>query len=225
MNGWKPWLKLKIVKADLFHLDEQLEEAEQLEASVDGGAVVAPVSHFSPFALMVATAATADGYREAGTDVTVAKALEELNEDEIARAGGEVTICLTGDTQDEAEVFYPRDKGIKHITITGVDGADYKIGKGSNGATLFANGVPLLLEHGQLANLSEAAKILSWTARDITITGGGFFREARGGLDLVIVGGSMATVAGADVSVTDSCNITIEDIRRLRSAASMPAVF
>ena len=76
------------VKADLFHLDEQLEEAEQLEASVDGGAVVAPVSHFSPFALMVATAATADGYREAGTDVTVAKALEELNEDEIARAGG-----------------------------------------------------------------------------------------------------------------------------------------
>ena len=27
----------------------------------------------------------------------------------------------------------------------------------------------------------------------------------------MIVGGSMATAAGADVSVTDSCNITIED--------------
>lgn len=198
------------VKADLFHLDEQLEEAEQLEASVDGGAVVAPVSHFSPFALMVATAATADGYREAGTDVTVAKALEDLNEDEIARAGGEVTICLTGDTQDEAEVFIPRDKGIKHITITGVDGADYKIGKGSNGATLFANGVPLLLEHGQLANLYGGGKNIKLDRTDITITGGEFLGDP-GGLDLVIVGGSMATVAGADVSVTDSCNITIED--------------
>lgn len=198
------------VKADLFHLDELLEEAEQLEASVDGGAVVAPVSHFSPFALMVATAATADGYREAGTDVTVAKALEDLNEEEIARAGGEVTICLTGDTQDEAEVFIPRDKGIKHITITGVDGADYKIGKGSNGATLFANGVPLLLEHGQLANLYGGGKNIKLDRTDITITGGEFLGDP-GGLDLVIVGGSMATVAGADVSVTDSCNITIED--------------
>lgn len=198
------------VKADLFHLDEQLEEAEQLEASVDGGAVVAPVSHFSPFALMVAIAATADGYREAGTDVTVAKALEDLNEDEIARAGGEVTICLTGDTQDEAEVFIPRDKGIKHITITGMDGADYKIGKDSNGATLFANGVPLLLEHGQLANLYGGGKNIKLDRTDITITGGGFLGDP-GGLDLVIVGGSMATVAGADVSVTDSCNITIED--------------
>lgn len=198
------------VKADLFHLDELLEEAEHLEASVDGGAVVAPVSHFSPFALMVATAATADGYREAGTDVTVAKALEDLNEDEIARAGGEVTICLTGDTQDEAEVFIPRDKGIKHITITGVDGADYKIGKGSNGATLFANGVPLLLEHGQLANLYGGGKNIKLDRTDITITGGEFL-GGPGGLDLVIVGGSMATVAGADVSVTDSCNITIED--------------
>lgn len=127
---------------------------------------------------MVATAATADGYREAGTDVTVAKALEELNEDEIARAGGEVTICLTGDTQDEAEVFIPRDKGIKHITITGVDGADYKIGKGSNGATLFANGVPLLLEHGQLANLYGGGKNIKLDRTDITITGGGFW-EAR----------------------------------------------
>lgn len=198
------------VKADLFHLDELLEEAEHLEASVDGGAVVAPVPHFSPFALMVATAATADGYREAGTDVTVAKALEDLNEDEIARAGGEVTICLTGDTQDEAEVFIPRDKGIKHITITGVDGADYKIGKGSNGATLFANGVPLLLEHGQLANLYGGGKNIKLDRTDITITGGEFL-GGPGGLDLVIVGGSMATVAGADVSVTDSCNITIED--------------
>lgn len=108
------------VQADLFHLDEQLEEAEQLETAVDGGAVVAPVSHFSPFALLVATASAVavDGYREAGADMTMAQALEDLTEDEIARAGGEVTICLTGDTQDEAEVFIPRDKGIKHITIT-----------------------------------------------------------------------------------------------------------
>ena len=102
------------VQADLFHLDEQLEEAEQLETAVDGGAVVAPVSHFSPFALLVATASAVDGYREAGVDMTMAQALEDLTEDEIARAGGEVTICLTGDTQDEAEVFIPRDKGIKH---------------------------------------------------------------------------------------------------------------
>lgn len=196
------------VKADLFHLDEQLEEAEQLEASVDGGAVVAPVSHFSPFVLMVATAATADGYREAGTDVTVAKALEDLNEDEIARAGGEVTICLTGDTQDEAEVFIPRDKGIKHITITGVDGTDYKIGKGSNGATLFANGVPLLLEHGKLNCLYGGGKNITLDNTYITITGGAFLGSS-GALDPSVVGGSLGNKKGSDVSVTNSCNISI----------------
>ena len=138
----------------------------------------------------------------------MAKALEDLNEDEIARAGGEVTICLTGDTEDEAEVFIPRDKGIKHITITGVDGADCKIGKGSNGATLFANGVPLLLEHGKLNCLYGGGKNITLDNTYITITGGAFLGSS-GALDPSVVGGSLGNKKGSDVSVTNSCNISI----------------
>lgn len=203
------------LQADLFHLDDRLEEAMQLEADLDGAAVTAPVSHFSPFVLTVAAAGKEDGYVEAGADMTVAQALESLTGEEISRADGEVTVCLTGDTQDENEVFIPRDKGIGRIVITGKDGVDYKIGKSSNGAILFANGVPLLLEHGKLNCLYGGGKNIALDSTDITITGG-VFLGSMGALARTIVGGSLADQRDADISISGSCNITIEGNQNLK---------
>ena len=203
------------LQADLFHLDDRLEEAIQLEADLDGAAVTAPVSHFSPFVLTVAAAAKEDGYVEAGADMTVAHALENLTGEEISRAGGEVTVCLTGDTQDENEVFIPRDKGIERIVVTGKDGVDYKIGKSSYGAILFANGVPLRLEHGKLTCLYGGGKNIALDSTDITITGGVFLGK-DGALAKTIVGGSLADQRDADISISGSCNITIEGNQNLK---------
>ena len=200
------------IKADIFHLNDNLEEAERLEAENTEAGISAGVPHFSPVVLVYSEERALSGETgviRAGEDKTVAEAFEELTEEEVSRSGGIVTVCLTGNTLDEKEVFIPDDKGIRQVVITGEGEADYQIGKDQTGSVLFANGVPLIYEHGKVNSLYGGGKNKQVPETDLTIRGG-IFLDVPTAMNGVIVGGSMADQNGADVSISGSTRILIE---------------
>ncbi len=148
------------------------------------------------------------GTIEAGSEKTVAEAFEELTEEEVEEADGEIILYLTDDTKDGNEIFVPLDLGISHVTITSEDEVDYQIGTQKK-TSLYANGIPLLLEHGTVNRLFGGGKNIPLDRTDLTITGGQFNNVPQSN-NGVIVGGSYADKNGADISISGSCNITIE---------------
>lgn len=135
--------------------------------------------------------------------------LLELSEEELMQHNGQLTIVLNGNTSDTGDIVLPADLGLTRVTLTSGDGADYKVGVSP--VRLFANGISFTLEHGTLGSLYGGGKDVSLTSTDITITGGvisGSPAADKG----IVVGGSLLTRSGTNVSVSGSCSITISGV-------------
>lgn len=135
--------------------------------------------------------------------------LLELSEEELGQHNGRLTIVLNGNTADTGDIVLPSDLGLEQVMLTSSDSADYKVG--ASPVRLFANGIPFILEHGTLGSLYGGGKDVSLTSTDITITGGvisGSPSADKG----IVVGGSLLTKSGTNVSVLESCSITISGV-------------
>ncbi len=197
------------IQTDVFYLGHDMKSARQLASQTTDEGICTSINRCTPVVLVYSEYQDVPGWIYAGADQTAAGALEALSEEDIRQADGKITLCLTGNTADGPEVFVPSDKGIEQLTITGENEADYRIGASAAGSTVFANGVPLVYEHGSINSLYGGGKNVQVESTRLTITEGRFL-EVPSALEGVIVGGSLADENGADVSIPGTCRITIE---------------
>ncbi len=197
------------IQIDVFYLDRDLKSVKLLTSEETEEGVCTNIKRFTPVVLVFSAYQEAPGWIYAGAEQTAAEALEALSEEDIRQADGKITLCLTGDTADGPEVIVPSDKGIQQLTITGENEMDYRIGASKDGSTVFANGVPLVYEHGSINCLYGGGRNVQVPNTRLTITEGKFL-NVPDALDGVIVGGSLADVDGVDVSIPGTCRITIE---------------